>query len=370
MPGFHLVETTVANEAALRHLHQLSQQISIELHGEDQTGTLESLRATSADASSRLNGIVLAVPGMAPASVECGRFGLPPAPDDLGEVWGSMQFTLPLLDNRHLVDNVFVQVAPEYRRGGIATAMVSHLHQVAAAHQRSTILMWSDHRPDATAESWVSAPQGTGAVPLDAASRFAAHLGFRLAQVERQSRLALPVDPELLAALTAHARDAAASDYHLVSWTGPTPPEYLDAVAAANHAISADAPSGEIDCEDERWDATRVQEADERMAAVGTAFHTLAVSTSGQPAGLTTIYIEDGEPQHGYQFNTVVISGHRGHRLGLWMKTTNLAAVIAAFPDLPHLDTWNADENEHMLAINTAMGYRPWALGGGWQLVR
>jgi GNAT superfamily N-acetyltransferase len=370
MPGFHLVETTVANDAALQHLHRLNQQISIELHGEDQAGSLDGLRMASADASSRLNGIILALPGTAPVSTARGRFGLPEAPADIGEVWGTLAFVLPLLDNRHLIDNVFVQVVPEHRRRGIGTALVNHLHQVADEYQRSTILLWSDHRPDATADAWVSAPQGTGVVPLDAASSFAAHLGFRLAQVERQSRLVLPVDPELLAALTAHAQDAAASDYQLVSWSGPTPLEYLDAVAAANHAISADAPNGEIDWEAERWDAARVQEGDQRMAAVGTAFHTLAFSRSGEPAGMTTIYIEDGQPQHGYQFNTVVLAPHRGHRLGLWLKTTNLATVIAAHPALPHLDTWNADENEHMLAINTAMGYQPWALGGGWQLVR
>lgn len=370
MSGFHLVETTVTNDAALRRLHQLNQQISIELHGEDQAGTLESLRMSCADATSRLNGIILALPGAAPTAAGRGSFGLPLAPDEFGELWGSAQFTLPLLDNRHLIDNVFVQVTPEHRRRGIGTALVNHLHQVADQHQRSTILLWSDHRPDAAADSWVSAPQGTGTVPLDAASRFATHLGFRLAQVERQSRLALPVDPELLAALTAHASAAAASDYHLVSWSGPTPSEYLDAVAAANHAISADAPNGEIDWEDERWDAARVQEGDQRLAAAGTAFHTLAFGRSGEPAGMTTIYIEDGQPQHGYQFNTVVMAPHRGHRLGLWLKTANLAAVIAAHPDLPYLDTWNADENEHMLAINIAMGYRLWALGGGWQLVR
>ncbi len=370
MPGFHLVETTVANDAALRHLHRLNQRISIELHGEDQAGTLDGLRMTSADATSRLNGIVLALPGTAPVSTARGRFGLPEAPAEIGEVWGTLTFVLPLLDNRHLIDNVFVQVAPEHRRRGIGTALVNHLHQVADEHQRSTILLWSDHRPDATADSWVSAPQGSGAVPMDAASSFAAHLGFRLAQVERQSRLLLPVDPELLSALTAHARAAADSDYRLVSWSGPTPEEHLDAVAAANHAISADAPNGEIDWEAERWDAARVRESDQRMAAAGTAFHTLALTHTGQSAGMTTIYIENGEPARGYQFNTVVLAEHRGHRLGLWLKTTNLATVIAAFPGLRHLDTWNADENEHMLAINTAMGYQLWALGAGWQLVR
>ncbi|PKQ32927.1 MAG: GNAT family N-acetyltransferase [Actinobacteria bacterium HGW-Actinobacteria-2] len=369
MSTFHLVEANADQEKAIGWVHRFSQLISIEIHGEDQAGSLESTRLASTDASTRLNGIVLALPGPAPAGGPVGRFGLPHAPEDLDDVWGVTTFQLPLKDNLHLIDNAFVQVRADRRRLGVGTAMVSHLRRAAELHGRNTVVMWSDHRPGAEVSDWVDAPQGTGRVPRDPATRFALSQGFQLAQVERQSRLFLPVDLELLAALSAEARAAAEPGYRLVSWSGPTPTEYLDAVAAANHAISADAPNGEIDWEPEQWDAARVQEADERLARSGTAFHTLALSDSGEPAGLTTIFVERGEPNHGYQFNTVVLGRHRGHRLGLWLKTTNLAAVVAAHPELPHLDTWNADENGYMLAINVAMGFRVWSIGGGWQRV-
>jgi GNAT superfamily N-acetyltransferase len=369
MSTFHLVEANADQEQAIAWVHRLTQLISIELHDEDQAGSLESTRMSSSDATSRLGGIVLALPGTAPTAGPVGRFGLPLAPDQLDDVWGVVTFRLPLHDNRHLIDDVFVQVRADRRRLGIGAAMVAQLRRVAELHRRNTVLMWSDHRHDAETSVWIDAPQGTGRVPLDTASSFARSQGFRLAQVERQSRLHLPVDPAVVAALDAEARAAAEPDYRLVSWAGPTPEEHLDAVAAACYAISADAPNGEIDWEPEQWDAARVREADERMATSGTAFHTLALSRTGEPAGLTTIFVERGEPEHGYQFNTVVIGAHRGHRLGLWLKLTNLAAVTAAYPELPHLDTWNADENAYMLAINVALGFQVWAIGGGWQLV-
>lgn len=37
-------------------------------------------------------------------------------------------------------------------------------------------------------------------------------------------------------------------------------------------------------------------------------------------------------------------------------------------PEVGRIGTWNAEENEHMLAINTALGFRPAGGAGEWQL--
>jgi hypothetical protein len=203
---------------------------------------------------------------------------------------------------------------------------------------------------------------------VDAAASFALAHQFRLAQVERQSRLHLPIDPNLLAEFSA-AAEAAATGYRLFSWHGPIPAEYLAGVAAANWAISADAPNGGIDWEPENWDETRVRDIDAVMHRSGQTVSTIALAAdSGEVAGLTTIFVENGRPDQPYQFNTVVLSAHRGHRLGWWLKAANLARLEFHYPQAKHIDTWNANENEHMLAINTALGYRIWAISGGWQL--
>mgnify|MGYP002653344585 CR=1 FL=1 len=59
--------------------------------------------------------------------------------------------------------------------------------------------------------------------------------------------------------------------------------------------------------------------------------------------------------------------GHRGHGLGLRVKAVNLLALREAVPTVRRVHTWNAGENAHMLAINTALGFRPVSLEGVWE---
>ena len=69
------------------------------------------------------------------------------------------------------------------------------------------------------------------------------------------------------------------------------------------------------------------------------------------------------------QEDTVVIAAHRGHRLGMWLKTANLRRLAQAWPAVRRVHTWNADENDHMRSINVALGFRPESGEGGWQKV-
>ena len=50
---------------------------------------------------------------------------------------------------------------------------------------------------------------------------------------------------------------------------------------------------------------------------------------------------------------------HRGHRLGLLVKTAMLEWLAEAEPQLERIDTGNAAVNRWMIAINTALGYEP-----------
>ncbi len=59
---------------------------------------------------------------------------------------------------------------------------------------------------------------------------------------------------------------------------------------------------------------------------------------------------------------------HRGHRLGLLLKVENLRWVRREAPHLTRLDTWNANDNPHMIAINEALGYVPIEQWAEWQL--
>ena len=58
------------------------------------------------------------------------------------------------------------------------------------------------------------------------------------------------------------------------------------------------------------------------------------------------------------QGGTIVLPGHRGHRLGLAMKVQNHRAVRERSPRVRILITGNAGVNAPMNAVNDALGYR------------
>jgi hypothetical protein len=55
-----------------------------------------------------------------------------------------------------------------------------------------------------------------------------------------------------------------------------------------------------------------------------------------------------------------VIRKHRGHRLGLLVKLAMMELLATTEPQLERISTWNAQVNEHMIAINEAIGYAVW----------
>lgn len=65
--------------------------------------------------------------------------------------------------------------------------------------------------------------------------------------------------------------------------------------------------------------------------------------------------------------DVVGASEHRGRRLGLLLKTTQLLELGRSLPRLRRLHTWNAAENRHMLAINEAVGFTVTGHSGEWQ---
>lgn len=65
--------------------------------------------------------------------------------------------------------------------------------------------------------------------------------------------------------------------------------------------------------------------------------------------------------------DTIVLPAHRGNRLGLLAKAANLIQVRHALGAQGSIVTWNAAENQHMLAVNEALGFRQILLEGAFQ---
>ena len=75
-------------------------------------------------------------------------------------------------------------------------------------------------------------------------------------------------------------------------------------------------------------------------------------------AGHTVVAVDADQPEYGDQHDTSVLREHRGHRLGMLLKTEMLRWLAEVEPGLRRIDTWNDQDNDHMLAVNERLGYR------------
>lgn len=84
----------------------------------------------------------------------------------------------------------------------------------------------------------------------------------------------------------------------------------------------------------------------------------LAIAPDGSVAGASDVRIKDADPTHGQIGTTIVDPAHRGHRLGLALKIATRDLTLATYDELQTVDTCNAEVNQHMNAVNEALGYR------------
>jgi GNAT superfamily N-acetyltransferase len=189
----------------------------------------------------------------------------------------------------------------------------------------------------------------------------AERVGAKPLLIERRRLLTVAdVDDAHLADLAAQA-SASSGDYTLLTWRDSTPAELVDDMAALQALMSTDPPLGETNFEPERWDADRYRSWEQsvrdrnRIRLVAAARH----EPSGRLAGFTDIGVTMSSRRVAWQWATIVAGEHRGHRLGLALKTANLRFLRDELPEVEMLNTWNADANSYMIAVNDALGYRP-----------
>jgi len=261
-----------------------------------------------------------------------------------------------------------VEVLPGFRRRGIGAAVADRIEQVARDDRRDRLLVYVVS-PDAPGER-LAASTGFGSVPrANREVRFLLARGFALEQVERGSRLALPIDDgELRARLAAASVDSGA-DYRVHHWTGATPARWVDDLAVLYTRMSTDAPSAGLEEPEDVWTAARVVAEDERQAASPRALVTAAVEhvPTGRLVGYTTLSVPRDTDRAVSQFDTLVLREHRGHRLGMLLKVANLVALQQHHPGYPSVTTFNAEENRHMLQVNEDVGFVPIGYEGAWR---
>jgi len=250
--------------------------------------------------------------------------------------WYSLE--LPARDNRHRA-SVMLMVPPVRRRRGLGTALLRHATGRAQAGGRGRLNGFAqDGSPGERFARTAGATPGVG-------------------EIHRILDLASPGLTGRIAGLRAGAEPASAG-YSLVSWDGPAPPQYLDQVAGINRALE-DAPRDQ-GTEAQQWDGARVREAEKRVELQGVRIYTVAArrDSTGELGGFTQVEVNPEQPDQAFQALTAVVRAHRGHRLGLRLKLAMLDRLAQAEPQLQQMFTGNAEGNDHMIAINEALGYR------------
>ena len=269
---------------------------------------------------------------------------------------------------------VFIATHPDHRTRGIAAALLAEVTPFLLGEGRTTWLTWAyAPGPEATGPDALVARSGAGAVNgRRPAHRWLARQGFTLEQCERPSTLTVDATTlERAAGLADAARREApgASEYELLWWADRTPAEHLDGLGWLISRMSTDVPLAELELDEQVWDAYRVTTTEDRREAAG--IHWLLTAArhvpSGQLVAFTRFEWPEENPAGVWQEETLVLSEHRGHRLGMLVKAANLARLGEVNPDAARVHTWNAAENRWMLAINDALGFVPVGLEGAWQ---
>jgi len=211
-------------------------------------------------------------------------------------------------------------------------------------------------------ESRMSAVWTVGS-PVSEESRgcaFSRALGARsvLSRLRRELDLTMVDDKELDTLVKAKINELD-SDYEIVTWVDRAPDHLVEGVAQLVGRMSTDTPRGDRSWESEVWDVSRWREKEDH------AFHSGrgrlaagAVNRSGDLVAFTDIGVWKQVPGVAEQWNTIVEPHHRGHRLGLAVKIANLRHLRREVPGALRLETWNANENTRMIAINELLGFK------------
>lgn len=253
-----------------------------------------------------------------------------------GEPAGYLRFRLPTHHNRnHLETGLAVHA--DHRGGGVARALLDAALE-ATPPARDML------------EAWVEG---------DVAAAWCERLGLSNRQIVRQSRLDVAdVDAEQQREWMEAAR-ARAEGYRVVSWCGAFPEEYIDEIATAYDAMD-DTPLDDVEHEFVTTTPELLRDFNKSFEGRLDLFCSLALSPTGEAAGITDLSVYVRRPALGDQGDTAVSSAHRGRAIGRWLKAANLAAARAAHPELAAVYTYNAESNPWMLAINEDMGFRPY----------
>jgi GNAT superfamily N-acetyltransferase len=260
---------------------------------------------------------------------------------------GALLYETPLMSDLE-VALVDIAVPKEERNQGVGARLWSWARRLAELDGR-TIFQGEVHIPlGQSLDAWPG-------------SRFAMARDFVSQNVEDHLVATLPFSPSLLEELSSSA--PARDGYLVVSWSGPCPAQYEEAMAELHTAMSSDAPVGEVTREAVVFTVDRLRLQETRLARNWLSMTSMALTATGAGVGYSTLLLPYGQPEHALQDDTLVLHSHRGRGLGVALKVANLLRV----EELPTADTsarrwlhtYTQRGNGAMQHVNARFGFRP-----------
>jgi GNAT superfamily N-acetyltransferase len=286
-----------------------------------------------------------------------------------GEVVGQALFERAQ-DESDSVGWIYGGVIHAARHRGVGTALFGHVEGEALSTGCDTLQSFVLHGE--AAGDTLLARAGVGTVPLaDDGVRFMRRRSYELEQVEHWNLLDLPFDRHALTALHEEVLATAGGDYRVHTWAGLSPEMWMESLVDLANGMERDVPRGDLVVSAPGWSAERYRQEEAREADGGRRALTAAVEhvPSGRLVGQTHLSLPSDVSRPVQQTVTVVLNEHRGHRLGLLLKIANLLQLAEELPQATLVVTTNAAENQHMLAINERLGFRPVGYTGAWKKV-
>lgn len=255
-------------------------------------------------------------------------------------------------DDNPDVGGLRADVDPDHRRRGLATRLIAHQVSFALALGRDRFHFGTTDRQ----------PAGEA---------LARDLGATVKSQSHENDLDLTsVDTGLLDNWVSQAGTRSTA-YELTTLDGPVPDDVVEAYVELLDVMNT-APRDDLDVNDFKLTVEQLRDGEAYMAAEGTDIWRVVVwhSSSQQLVGLHVLGYGKDAPKTMYVGDTGVLPAHRGSALGRWMKAAMTLRVLADRPEVTTIRTRNADSNAAMLAINEAMGYRPWRRTSTWEVSR
>jgi len=322
-----IVELDVTDDASLRAFHVVEREALSAGRPHAMVRSLDTLTRQAQPSSSYRRELLVACDG--------------------GRVVGIAELGMFLGENPHLA-NLDVAVPPGVRRRGVGRALHDEAVRRGRAAGRTTYLS-AVFQPDADT--------------LSAGTAFAQALGYELIEQDHHVVLDLPLPEERLEPFL-----TVAEGYDVLAWQDRTPDDVVEAYAALQTQMFHDLPVEGIDREPFVTTVDEVREVETRLQGVGTRLVTAARRVADQTlVGYSVADLEHGSADVA-QLDTMVLTAHRGHGLGLAMKATILRAILRDHPERRSVHSWNAAGNTPIRRLNDALGFR--RVEVAWQVQR